>query len=130
MKNTGGQVEDGAEAGLQSSGTTSVDHDHLVDLFWILVGQERTERHTGEKEQKAGYRIDRETVGNHTVYSVAESKKSGILIQLISKYTVDHILILRKKSNYCCWNWKLELQINMISLSGNVINYSMQCLMA
>lgn len=46
VKHTGGQVEDGAETRLQSGGTTSVDHHHLVDLFRILVGQEGTERHT------------------------------------------------------------------------------------
>ncbi|KAG7230599.1 hypothetical protein INR49_025316, partial [Caranx melampygus] len=40
VEHTGGQVEDGAEAGLQSCGTTSVDHHHLVDLLWILVSQE------------------------------------------------------------------------------------------
>lgn len=46
VKHTGGQVEDGAETRLQSGGTTSVDHHHLVDLFRKLVGQEGTERHT------------------------------------------------------------------------------------
>lgn len=55
MKHTGRQVEDGAEAGLQSCGTSSVNHHHLVDLLWILVSQECTERHTGQAEQKAGY---------------------------------------------------------------------------
>lgn len=56
VKHTSGQVENGAEAGLQSCGTTSVDHHHLVDLFRILMGQEGTERHTNQAEQKVGYR--------------------------------------------------------------------------
>lgn len=59
VKHTGGQVEYGAEAGLQSGGTTSVDHHHLVDLFWILMGQEGTKRHTREAGQETGYRKDR-----------------------------------------------------------------------
>lgn len=58
VKHTGGQVEDGAEAGLQSCGTTAVDHHHLVNLIWIFMSQERAERHTRQKEQKAGYRTD------------------------------------------------------------------------
>lgn len=49
VEHTGGQVEDGAEAGLQSCGATSVDHHHLVDLIWIFVSQERAERHTVER---------------------------------------------------------------------------------
>lgn len=56
VKHTGGQVEDGAEAGLESCGTTSVDHHHLVDLLRILVGQEGTERHTRRAQQTAAYR--------------------------------------------------------------------------
>lgn len=52
VKHTGGQVEDGAQAGLQRSGTTSVDHDHLVDLVGILVGQEGTDRHTARAEER------------------------------------------------------------------------------
>lgn len=58
VKHTGGQVEDGAEAGLQSCGTAAVDHHHLVNLFWIFMSQEGAERHTRQKEQQAGYRTD------------------------------------------------------------------------
>lgn len=58
VQHTCGQVEDGAEARLQSGGTTSIDHHHLVDLIWILVGQERTERHTRRAEQEPGYRTN------------------------------------------------------------------------
>lgn len=50
MKHTGGQVEDGAEAGLQSGGTATVDHHHLLNLIWKLVSQECTEGHAGVKE--------------------------------------------------------------------------------
>lgn len=56
MKHAGGQVEDGAEAGLQSCGTTAVDHHHLVDLFRILVGQEGAEGDTRQAEQKARHK--------------------------------------------------------------------------
>lgn len=56
MKDTAGQVEDGADAGLQRGGGTSVDQHHLVDLLRILVGQEGAEGHTGQSEQRAGYR--------------------------------------------------------------------------
>lgn len=68
VKHTGRQVEDGAEAGLQSCGTTSVDHHHLVDLFGILVGQEGTERHTIQAEEKAVYRTDRKNQVNLSIY--------------------------------------------------------------
>lgn len=56
MKHTGGQVEDGAETGLQGCGTTSVDHHHLVYLFRILMGQEGAERHTRQAEKKTGHK--------------------------------------------------------------------------
>lgn len=55
MKDTAGQVEDGADAGLQRCGGTSVDQHHLVDLLRILVGQEGAEGHAGQSEQGAGY---------------------------------------------------------------------------
>lgn len=45
VKDTAGQVEDGADAGLQRRGGTSVDQHHLVDLLRILVGQEGAEGH-------------------------------------------------------------------------------------
>lgn len=51
VKDTAGQVEDGADAGLQRCGGTSVDQHHLVDLLRILVGQEGAEGHTGQSEQ-------------------------------------------------------------------------------
>lgn len=51
VKDTAGQVEDGADAGLQRRGGTSVDQHHLVDLLRILVGQEGAEGHAGQSEQ-------------------------------------------------------------------------------
>lgn len=45
LKHAGRQVEDWAEAWLQGCGTSSIDHNHLVDLLRILVGQECAERH-------------------------------------------------------------------------------------
>lgn len=42
VKHTGGQVEDGAEAGLQSCGTPSIDHYYLMDQIGIFVRQEGT----------------------------------------------------------------------------------------
>lgn len=55
VKDTAGQVEDGADAGLQRCGGTSIDQHHLVDLLRVLVGQEGAEGHTGQSEQGAGY---------------------------------------------------------------------------
>lgn len=48
VKDTAGQVEDGADAGLQRRGGTSVDQHHLVDLLRILMGQEGAEGHAAQ----------------------------------------------------------------------------------
>lgn len=108
VEHTGGQVEDGAEAGLQSCGATSVDHHHLVDLFRILVGQEGTERHTGRAEQRAGYRTGRKNHQGkcHLLVTMYVSGKcvgidsSGILT---CKYwqNIKHTLIHQKISKLC-----------------------------
>lgn len=47
MQDTRGHVEDGAEAGLQCRGASTVDHDHLVYKIWVLMGQESTEGDPG-----------------------------------------------------------------------------------
>ena len=47
VEHAGGQVEDGAEAGLQRRGPPPVDHHHLVDLLRVLVGQEGAEGDPG-----------------------------------------------------------------------------------
>lgn len=44
MQHNGWEVEDGADAGLQSGRPAPVDHHHLVDLLGILMGQESAER--------------------------------------------------------------------------------------
>lgn len=45
VQHTGRQLEDGTQAGLQSCGPPSIDHHYLVNLVWILMGQEGTERY-------------------------------------------------------------------------------------
>lgn len=50
VQDAGGQLEDGAQAGLQGRGAASIDHHHLMHLLRILVCQERTERHPAQEQ--------------------------------------------------------------------------------
>lgn len=52
MEDARWQLEDGTEVGLQGGGTTSVDHNHLVDQVRIFVGQECAERHSVRRSVK------------------------------------------------------------------------------
>lgn len=51
VQDTGGQLEDGAQTGLQSRRTATVDHHHFMHLLRILVCQKRTERHPSQEQE-------------------------------------------------------------------------------